>query len=184
MLDRILYRLIDLPLGLVARLVPSRVTADALSLAGFVVGLAAIPTIAVHHYWVGLGMFLANRFLDGLDGAVARRQGATTMGAYLDRLFDFVVYAGLPFGFALADPSRAVSASFLLFAFVASGTALLAAHQADERAGVAEAAATTIAFGAACIFPDWFSLIAYGFGMLCFVSAGLRAAAVLASAQE
>ena len=35
-----------------------------------------------------------------------------------------------------------------------------------------------LAFAAACLFPNWFSVIAYGLGILCFVAAGSSLAAV------
>jgi hypothetical protein len=34
-----------------------------------------------------------------------------------------------------------------------------------------------LAFALACIFPNWFSVIAYVLGMLCFVMSGFRVAA-------
>ena len=34
-----------------------------------------------------------------------------------------------------------------------------------------------LAFVAACLFPNWFSVLAYAVGILCFVSAGSRLAA-------
>src|SRR6185437_11144672 len=36
-----------------------------------------------------------------------------------------------------------------------------------------------VALALACLFPGWFSVVAYGLGILCFVSAGLRLADVL-----
>jgi hypothetical protein len=33
-----------------------------------------------------------------------------------------------------------------------------------------------VAFALACVFPDWFSIVAYGLGMLCFVMTGFRVA--------
>jgi hypothetical protein len=54
---------------------------------------------------------------------------------------------------------------FLMLGLVARGTAREALIGKTE---------LYTAYGLACLFPDWFSLIAYAVGILCFVSAGLR----------
>ncbi|MFK7802623.1 MAG: CDP-alcohol phosphatidyltransferase family protein [Anaerolineae bacterium] len=55
-----------------------------------------------------VGMWAANRILDGLDGTLARRQGTQSdFGGYLDILIDFVVYAVVPIGIVLGRPDQA-----------------------------------------------------------------------------
>lgn len=61
---------------------------------------------------LGLGLILANRLSDGLDGAVARVRGPTDLGGYLDIVYDFLLYSGWAFTFVLADPAHAVPAPF------------------------------------------------------------------------
>ncbi len=182
MLDAPLRRLTDPPLARVAAaLAAFGVSADALTVAGFVIGLAAVPEIATRHYWAGLALILFSRLLDGLDGAVARRTSPTELGAYLDAALDFIFYASVPFAFALADPSRALAAVFLLFGLIASGSTCLALATARRRIATGpvdliEATLTLAAFTLACLFPDWFGLIAYALGVACFVTAGSRIA--------
>lgn len=54
-----------------------------------------------------VGMWAANRILDGLDGTLARHQGTQSdFGGYLDILIDFVVYAIVPIGLVLGAPSQ------------------------------------------------------------------------------
>ncbi len=51
--------------------------ADFVSVMGCLIGLAAIPAIAKHIYWLGLVLLLLNRLIDALDGAVARQSRAS-----------------------------------------------------------------------------------------------------------
>src|SRR5437016_843107 len=63
--------------------------------------LAAAGAVAFHHSWIGAGLLLP-----GLAAAALGQAGVVL------RLGLLV----LPFGFALADPSRALAAMFLMFA--------------------------------------------------------------------
>ena len=106
MLDARLRRLIDPPLDRVsAPLAAHGLSANAATVAGFLIGLGAALAIAGRAYLLGLGLLLLNRLLDGLDGALARRQGLTDLGGFLDIVLDFLIYAAVPFAFALADPA-------------------------------------------------------------------------------
>ena len=85
--------------------------------------------------------------------------------------------AGLAFAFALAEPDRALAAMFLMLGLVAR-TAVLAETPAGwPLVGKAE---LFLAFALACLFPAWFSILAYAVGILCFVAAGSRVAAIVA----
>ncbi len=160
------------------------VHADAVILAGFALGLVAIPVLAAQHYWIGLALILLSRLVDALGDAAAPR--ATGRGAFLDMTFDLIVFAGLPFGFALGDPSHALAACFLVFAIAASGSsAVFAAAQTSGSTGrivfgyvgrIMGDTELTLAFAVACIMPGWFGIIAYVAGVLCFLTAGARIA--------
>lgn len=128
--------------------------AQVLRIAGFAVTLAALPAVALGHGWIGLGLLLAGRALAVLGGP--------------SLALDLITLAGLPFAFALADPARAVAASFLMFGFVAVA--------ASRRLDRIEEAVCTAGLALACLVPSWFSLIAYGLGVACFAVAGLRLA--------
>jgi len=166
--------------------------ADALTVIGFVAGLAAIPAIAMHHYWIGLALIFLNRLFDALDGAVARHTHVTGRGAFLDMTLDLIVFAGLPFAFALADPSHALAGAFLIFAIAASGASAIFFNVLKEGGGnlfgyigrIMEDSELTLAFAIACIVPAWFGVIAYVVGVLCFVTAGARIAASIARSGE
>lgn len=189
MLDAPLRRLADPPLNLAAKRVAALgIGANAWTLAGFVLGLAAAASIASGRPLIGLAFLALNRLCDGLDGAVARQTKPTDLGGFLDIALDLIVFAGVPFAFALADPSRALAAIFLVFSFVASGSTVLAyglvaARRGlpTETVGLVENSETTIAFALACIFPASFSIVAYVLGMLCFVTAGMRVASAVSA---
>jgi phosphatidylglycerophosphate synthase len=69
-------------------------------------GLGAAVAAWATWYGFAFGLWLVNRLLDGLDGAIAREGGRQTdFGGYLDILLDFVVYAAIPIGLALGQPT-------------------------------------------------------------------------------
>ena len=78
---------------------------NTLSLIGFAAGLGCAATLAfgpiglssVSTRAIALTLWLLGRVIDGLDGAVARRQGRPSdLGGYLDIMLDFIVYALVP----------------------------------------------------------------------------------------
>jgi phosphatidylglycerophosphate synthase len=191
-IDRFLYPAIARVLRPVAaRLAAAGVGADAITLAGFSAGLLAAPALAAGWFLVALGLILANRLADGLDGAVARLNGPTDRGAFLDIALDFFFYAAVPFGFALADPAaNALPAAALLLGFVGTGSSFLAfASVAAKRGlraedyptkglfylgGLTEGAETIAVFAAMCLFPAAFPWLAWAFAAACLVTAATR----------
>jgi phosphatidylglycerophosphate synthase len=163
------------------------VSADALTGAGFVLGIGAAVAIVQHHYAAALGLMLVSRLCDGLDGAVARLTRPTDRGAFLDIALDFLFYASIPLAFAFSDPAaRALPAAVLLAAFIGTGSSFLAFAVLAERRGLAsaayprkgfhylggltEASETLIVFALMCLLPGWFDVLAYGFAALCAVT--------------
>lgn len=172
-------------------LVRARVSADSITLSGFIVGLAAVPLLAFGHYGAALAIILINRVFDGLDGAVARTAGATDRGAYIDIAFDFFFYTLVPFGFALANPEQnALAASALIASFMGTGSSFLAfATIAAKRGisadaypqkgiyylgGLAEGTETIATFVAMCVWPSHFDAIAWAYAAICMVTAMTR----------
>ena len=66
------------------------------------------------NYGLALALILCNRFLDGVDGVMARLAGPTDRGAYLDIVCDMLFYAAVPLGFALVDPAANALAAAVL----------------------------------------------------------------------
>jgi phosphatidylglycerophosphate synthase len=195
MLDARLRRLID-PLvdAAGAELARRGASADGLTWVGFALGLLAIGAVATQHHGTALVLLLVNRLADGLDGAVARRTRPTDLGGFLDIVLDFLVYAGMVFGFALADPeANALAAAFLLFAFMGTGSSFLAfAIMAAKRGittelrgrksfyyldGLAEGTETILFLALACLLPDQFVPLAIGFAVMCWATTVARIAA-------
>lgn len=192
MVDRFVLPLLAAPHGWIARrLVSVGVAANFVTLAGFGIGLAAVPLIAVECYVWALALILVNRFLDGVDGAMARMVGPTDRGAFLDIVCDFLFYAALPLGFALAQPGvNALPAAVLLASFIGTASTFLAfASIAAKRSetnprypnkgiyylgGLAEGTETILAFSAMCLWPQLFPVIAYGFAAACGVTTVTR----------
>jgi phosphatidylglycerophosphate synthase len=192
MLDRAAQAALAPTLDAVARrLAQRRVSADAVTMAGFAVGIAAAVAIALGAPLAGLALLLASRFCDGLDGALARLTQATDRGAFLDITLDFLFYASVPLAFAIADPaSNALAAAVLLTAFIGTGSSFLAfASLASVRGlkslahpnkglyylgGLTEATETLLCFALMCLWPPWFASIAYGFAVLCAVTIATR----------
>lgn len=191
MLDPLMRRLIDSPLDRVGRrLAGVGISANVVTLVGFAVGLLAIPCLAAQWYGSALAAILVNRLADGLDGAVARHTALSDFGGYLDIVCDFIVYAGVAFGFALARPENAVPAAFLILSFVGTGTSFLAfailaakrglASEARGRkslyylGGLTEGTETIVVFVAFCLFPGVFPALAYVFAALCWMTTAAR----------
>lgn len=178
-------------LALARRLVARGVTADALTLAGLLIGWGAAVAIALQAYAAGAALILLSRLCDGLDGAVARLTAPTDRGGFLDISLDFLYYASIPLAFALADPpANALPAAVLLAAFVGTGTVFLAfAVIAAQRGltstaypnksfyflgGLTEATETLALFLAMCVWPRHFPLLALVFAGLCGITIATR----------
>lgn len=127
MFDRHLIPVIRSPLSQLAKpLCRAGISANQVSLTGFAIGMLALPLLAFGCYQWALAAILLNRLLDGLDGAVARETGITDCGGFLDITLDFIFYAAVVLGFALAAPANALPAATLLFAFMGTGSSFLA----------------------------------------------------------
>lgn len=188
MLDRAAIALLKPALERAARvLVRAGIGADAVTLAGFALGIAGALAIGLGRPLAGLALLLASRLCDGLDGAVARLTTPTDRGAFLDIALDFLFYASVPLAFALADPvANALPAALLLAAFIGTGSSFLAFAVLAERRGLAsqaypskgffylggltEASETLLCFVLMCLWPRHFALFAYGFAALCVLT--------------
>jgi hypothetical protein len=152
-----------------ARISASRISPAALTVAAFAVSLVALPLIAREFYAAGLVVFLLGRSIQGL-AAIADEAGERGSSAPALTTLDRIVFAAVPFGFALADPARAVAASFLLFGFVAVSSS------SESRIRTIDALVCMAAFATACVVPAWFGVIAYSLGIACFAVTGFRLA--------
>ncbi|MCG6201863.1 CDP-alcohol phosphatidyltransferase family protein [Psychromonas antarctica] len=188
MLDRYSIKIIATPITHLAKIIHKQgISADQITLMGFLLGLFAFPAIVYQQYNLALLFILINRVFDGLDGAVARIQGITDCGGFLDISLDFLFYALIPFAFIVANPPvNALAGSFLLFSFIGTGSSFLAfAVMANKKGienpvyphkslyyigGLTEGTETIVCFVLLCLFPSYFSSIAYTFALLCWIT--------------
>lgn len=197
MFDALIRPHIEKPLARMAtHLVRWRISANSVTAMGFLLGMGAAGLIASGQFLAGLALFLVSRLLDGLDGAVARQTQLTDLGGYLDITLDFIVYASMVLGFALADPARnAMAAAFLTTSFMAPASTFLAyAIFAAKRGitteirgrksmyylgGLTEGFETILTLSLMCLLPQWFSVIAIVYALMCWITGGTRIAAAV-----
>ena len=197
MLDAIIRKRIDPPLAVIARqAIKWQISATTATVAGFVLGLAATALVVSQLYWAAAIVLLASRFCDGLDGAIARQTRLTDLGGFLDIVLDFIVYASVVFGFALADPvANALAAAFLTTSFMAPAATFLAyaifaakhgltteirgSKSLYYLGGLTEGTETILCLVLMCVFPAWFSTIAVVYAVMCWITAGTRIAAAV-----
>ena len=166
------------------------ISANMVTVMGGVLGFMAFCSLCLGDYHWALGLILLNRVFDGLDGAVARQQGITDLGGYLDIVIDFIFYALVPLGFAIGNPEVALPAAVLICSFVGTGSSFLAyAILAEKRGitteirgkksiyylgGLTEGFETIVVLVLMCIWPDYFTVFAYIFSALCWITTAIR----------
>ncbi len=189
MLDKFLTPVIKPILNPVVVVLHKRgVTADQLTVTGFLIGMLALPLIAFALWYGALAAIVVNRLFDGLDGALARHaQQSSSAGGYLDITLDFLFYAAVPLGFILANPEQnAIAGALLLAAFIGTGSSFLAFAIAAEKLqldklqfkyksfyylnGLTEGTETIALFIAFCIWPQHFVLLAGIFATACAIT--------------
>lgn len=191
MLDRYMLPIIKGPnLWLAKRLQARQISADQVTITGFAVGMLAVPLLALQWYGIALVAIVINRISDGVDGELARLNGVSDSGAFLDITLDFIFYQAVVFGFILANQSNHIPGALLMLAFVGTGISFLAFAIIAERrklasvvypnkgihylGGLAEGTETIGFFIAFCLWPQLFPSLAVLFAMICFVGAALR----------
>ncbi|MBH0048213.1 CDP-alcohol phosphatidyltransferase family protein [Pseudoalteromonas sp. NZS11_1] len=189
MLDKFITPVIKPLLTPVVMLMHKRgITADQLTVVGFLVGLLAVPLLAFEMWYGALVAIALNRILDGLDGALARYANqSSSAGGFLDITLDFLFYAAIPLGFILANPEQnAIAGSLLLATFIGTGSSFLAFAIAAEKFklekpqfkyksfyylnGLTEGTETIALFIAFCIWPQYFAVMASIFAIACGIT--------------
>jgi phosphatidylglycerophosphate synthase len=191
MFDTALRRLVDPPLNKAARLLAgSGASANFFTGVGALTGLAAAAAVSQQQFAGGLGLILINRILDGLDGAVARINGPTEYGGYLDTLADYLFYVSIPLAFGWANAANQVAALLLIASFTLTAVSFLAfaaiaARRGDDdqvhgpkafiySAGLMEGGETIAFFILFCLFPAYFPVLALLFAGLCVLTVAQR----------
>ena len=189
MLDKFVTPIIKPLLTPVVMLInKSGITANQLTVFGFLVGMFAVPLLAFEMWYGALIAIALNRILDGLDGALARYANqSSSAGGFLDITLDFLFYAAIPLGFILANPAQnAIAGAILLATFIGTGSSFLAFAIAAEKFkldkpqfkyksfyylnGLTEGTETIALFVAFCIWPQHFAIIASLFAAACAIT--------------
>ncbi len=187
MLDPYMRPLIDPPLNFIGKqLVKWGVTANAITLFGFLMGLLTMLMIGMNHYEYAIIFLLLNRLLDGVDGAIARHSSLSDFGGFLDIVCDFIIYSGIVFAFAMSNSQNAFWAAFLIFSFIGPITSFLAyatiaakkQKQCSRRGkksfyhlgGICEGTETAIVLILMCLIPDIFPEFCLIYGIMCWMT--------------
>lgn len=192
MLDSTMRKIIDPPLNMAGKVLASfGIGANQVTIFGLMLGLISATIIALGETYIALIPLLASRIADGLDGAVARATEKTDFGGYLDIAADFLFYGAIPLAFIFMDPvQNGLSGGVLLAAFYFNGTsflgfAILAEKHGMETSaqgskslffsnGLLEGTETIAFFVLICALPQYFAVLAWVFGVLCYATAVLR----------
>lgn len=122
-----------------------------ISITACLIGLIAAWLAWAQCYEWAIPVWLLNRLLDGVDGAVARRQGRQSdFGGYVDILLDFMVYAAVPLGvaFSFDNPNNALAVGVLISVYYVNAgswmylSALLEKRQHGARSSQEKTAVT------------------------------------------
>jgi phosphatidylglycerophosphate synthase len=187
MFDAKLRPIIDPPLNYCGKkLAGLGLTANQITIAGAVIGVAAGFAIANSQFLFGLILVLSSRIFDGLDGAIARATKNTDFGGYLDIMCDFIFYLAIPIGFAFSSSGNLVPSLLLISSFTLTGISFLAYATLAEKnrletnahgtksffynTGIAEGAETIFIFVIMCVFPNKFAIIAYAYTAVCVLT--------------
>lgn len=194
MFDDRLRSIKDIPLRPLVRLAAgARVSPTAVTVVGLIAGLAAAVTAAASHWTPATVLWIVNRLLDGLDGALARATGSgSDAGGYMDILADFVVYAAIPLGIAAGASQAAVwpaAAVLLATCYVNAASWMYLAAILEKRGryesrrtavamprGFVEGAETIVAYTIALLLPRYAAIVFWLLAVLVLLTATRRAA--------
>lgn len=165
-------------------LVRAGVSPNGLTVAAFLLAVAAAGLVATGGRWTGLALWLTSRILDGFDGLVAREGGrSSSFGAFLDVTLDMAAYSLMLVAFATQHPRWHVLWQLTLVGYVlASTTTLVLSSLLEARgqktgdrsvqftAGLAEAGETSIAYTLLSLFPAHAGPIGWGWCALVFAT--------------
>ena len=191
MIDKELNKYTNSHLNRIANILYERgVEPNWVTLLGLALAFLCFVALSYGLFYLGLILILINRFLDGLDGSLARLGTPRKFGAFFDITSDFAFYALIPLGFAVHSPhENALPTAFLLAAFYVNGSSFLAEaiiiekynikfDQADKgffySFGLIEGFETICFFLFICLFPNVYANAAYIFFTLTLLTHVIR----------
>jgi phosphatidylglycerophosphate synthase len=196
MFDRSIQRLTQKPLSFVGKFLLKIFKPNQITIIGFFFGIVMCFLIFIHSYFLAILFLFLNRLCDGLDGVMARQTSPSPLGAYLDIILDFIIYAAFVLVFSLQNEINLLTGVFLLFSYICTGTTFLTQaiiqpqldySQQDHddvkdeipksfiyASGLIEGSETIFFMFICLILPKAFPILGFLFGMLCLITAIAR----------
>ena len=196
MFDRSIQKLTQKPLSFIAKFLLKFFHPNQISMLGFIFGILMSLSVFFQAYLIATILLFCNRLCDGLDGVMARQISPTLLGAYLDIIFDFVIYAAFIVAFSFHNDSNLIAGIFLLFGYICTGSTFLtqaivqpqldqSSFQQDNKddeipksfiyaSGLIEGTETIVFMVLCLLFPFAFPFLGILFALLCFLTAFAR----------
>ena len=196
MFDRSIQRLTQKPLSFVGKFLLKIFKPNHITFIGFFFGIVMCFLIFIHSYFLAILFLFLNRLCDGLDGVMARQTSPSPLGAYLDIILDFIIYAAFVLVFSLQNEINLLTGVFLLFSYICTGTTFLTQaiiqpqldySQQDHddvkdeipksfiyASGLIEGSETIFFMFICLILPKAFPILGFLFGILCLITAIAR----------
>ena len=196
MFDRSIQRLTQKPLSILGKFLLKIFKPNQITIIGFFFGIVMCFLIFIHSYFLAILFLFLNRLCDGLDGVMARQTSPSPLGAYLDVILDFIIYAAFVLVFSLQNEINLLTGVFLLFSYICTGTTFLTQaiiqpqldySQQDHddvkdeipksfiyASGLIEGSETIFFMFICLILPKAFPILGFLFGMLCLITAIAR----------
>ena len=196
MFDRSIQRLTQKPLSFVGKFLLKIFKPNQITIIGFFFGIVMCFLIFIHSYFLAILFLFLNRLCDGLDGVMARQTSPSPLGAYLDIILDFIIYAAFVLVFSLQNEINLLTGVFLLFSYICTGTTFLTQaiiqpqldySQQDHddvkdeipksfiyASGLIEGSETIFFMFICLILAKAFPILGFLFGMLCLITAIAR----------
>jgi len=195
MFDRSIQRLIQKPLSFLGKFLLKILQPNQITFIGFFFGIVMCLLIFIHSYFLAILFLFLNRLCDGLDGVMARQTSPSPLGAYLDIILDFIIYAAFVLVFSLENEINLLTGVFLLFTYICTGTTFLTqaiiqpqldySQQQDSiedeipksfiyASGLIEGTETIFFMFLCLIVPKAFPILGFLFSVLCLITAIAR----------
>ena len=195
MFDRSIQRLIQKPLSFLGKFLLKILQPNQITFIGFFFGIVMCFLIFINSYFLAILFLLLNRLCDGLDGVMARQTSPSPLGAYLDIILDFIIYAAFVLVFSLENEINLLTGVFLLFTYICTGTTFLTqaiiqpqldySKQQDNTedgipksfiyaSGLIEGTETIFFMFLCLIMPKAFPILGFLFSVLCLITAIAR----------
>jgi len=195
MFDRSIQRLIQKPLSFLGKFLLKILQPNQITFIGFFFGILMCFLIFIHSYFLAILFLFLNRLCDGLDGVMARQTSPSPLGAYLDIILDFIIYAAFVLVFSLENEINLLTGVFLLFTYICTGTTFLTqaiiqpqldySQQQDNvegeipksfiyASGLIEGTETIFFMFLCLIMPKAFPILGFLFSVLCLITAIAR----------